>query len=177
MQLLRIASLALVTCMTCVFLFTSAEPSFAQSAASSVFDFGPLVSETIAFLAPTVATVLGLVGMWVLQRLARFLGLKIDAGHRATVEQGLDRAIGYAIDRVGSIPIGGIPIDMKYSAVEHAASYAQRRIPDALKHFGITPTALAEMIESRLEGLVVDPLQEDVGGLRPVRARLAPVPA
>ncbi len=143
-------------------LFGGSAQAQEASAASTVFDFGPIVAELLTFLAPTIATVLGLVGLWVLQRLAGFLKLRIDAGHRAAIEQGFDRAVAFAIEKLGDQARGGIPIDLKHDAVVVAAEYARRSVPDALRHFGVTDARLDQMVESRLHGWVFDPKADEV---------------
>lgn len=124
---------------------------------TTIFDFGPIVAEIVGLVAPAVATLVSILVIWVLDRLRRWLGLKVDAGHRAAVEQGLDRAVGYVMERLQNRALGGIPLDCKSSAIVMAAAYARSRIPDALKHFGVSSRGLTEMVEARLEGLIIDP--------------------
>jgi len=137
-----------------------AEPARAQDAIvapSTTYDFGPWVLAFIDFIAPTLIGVAGLLGVWVLKRLSSWLGLQIDDSQRQAVEQALLHAVNFALEKVGDRAKGGIPIDLKRDAIVSAAEYAHRSIPDALKHFNIDDLRLAEMIESRLEHVLVDP--------------------
>ena len=137
-------------------------------AAQQTIDLGPAAAETIEWIAPIILVAgVGLVG-WLLTRRASMMGLKINALQRAVVDQGLDRAIGYAISRLGDRARGGIPIVVKNEAIAVAADYAVRAIPGALKHFKKNRDELADMIEARLEGVLVD-------ADKPVSPQLSPM--
>lgn len=136
-----------------------AAPARAQEVplpSATTFDFGPWAMAILDFVAPTLIGVVGLLGVWILKRLAAWLGLKIDDSQRAAVEQALLHAVNFALEKVGDRAKGGIPIDLKHDAIVTAAAYAQRSIPGALKHFNIDDRRLAEMVESRLEGVLVE---------------------
>lgn len=137
-------------------LLWSAGAPHAQPA-NDVVDVGPAAVALIDWLAPVLVTVFVLVGGWLIVKVASLLGLKISAMQRAVIDHGLDRAIGYAIAKFGERAKGGIPVQMKNEAIAVAAEYAVRAVPGALKHFGKGRDDLADMIESRLEGLLVDP--------------------
>lgn len=125
--------------------------------ATTAVDFGPAATAIIEWLAPMIAALVVAFGSWVASKLASLLGLKITAMQRATIDHGLDRGIGYAISRLSDRAAGGIPVKFKNEAVAMAADYAMRAIPDALKYFRKGRSELDDMIESRLEGLLVDP--------------------
>lgn len=143
-------------------------------AVTTVVDLGPLVDLAIGIVAPVMLTALSGLATWVLYKIKARTGLQIEAQQRAAVEQGLARAVSYAVTRLESRAAGGIPIDLRSSAIAAAAAYAQKAVPDALAHFGITADRLSEMVEARLEGLLVDPDTEVAD--RTVRAQPIPDP-
>ncbi|WP_279480283.1 hypothetical protein [Aureimonas sp. SK2] len=153
-----IGQLALALLLVAVLLAGAAHAQDAGAVAPvTVYDFGPWVGPLLDFLAPTILGVASLLGLWVLNRVSSWLGLRIDADRRQAVEQGLAHAVAFAIEKVGDRARGGIPVDLKSEAIATAAGYAQRSVPGALKHFGVDSHRLGEMIESRLEGLIFDP--------------------
>ncbi|MBP0439453.1 hypothetical protein [Tianweitania sediminis] len=123
-------------------------------------DLGPTVVATLSWLAPILFAVLMALAVWLLTKVTGWLGLKTNALQRDVVEQGLARAIGYAISKLGDRAAGGIPIYVKSQAIEIAAEYALKAIPGALKHFEKTRDDLADMIEARLDGVLIDPERE-----------------
>lgn len=139
---------------------------------TAIVDVGPATAAVIAWLAPILLVLLVGGGGWIAARLAGLLGLKINALQRAVIDHGLDRAIGYAIAKLGDRAQGGIPVKVKSEAIAVAAEYAVNAIPGALKHFGKSRDDLAQMLESRLEGLLVDP---DTVVSPPVRASAGPL--
>ncbi len=144
-------------------------PAHAQEVArSAVVDFGPALADMLLYLAPTIVSVVGLFGVWVLQRLGSVLKLKVDAGHRQAIEQALHHAVGFALEKVGDKARGGIPIDLKSDGLAVAVSYAQRSIPGAIGYFGITDERLRDMVESRMEHVLFDPAADVVSERPPI---------
>ncbi|MHB2265827.1 hypothetical protein [Aliihoeflea sp. PC F10.4] len=126
------------------------------AAAQTIIDAGPAAFAIWDFVTPIVALVLLGIGLWLALKLASLIGLKMDAFHRAAVESVLNRAIGFAIVKVGDRARAGIPIAVKNQALAVAADYALRSIPGALKYFGKSRDDVIEMIEARIEDALVD---------------------
>jgi hypothetical protein len=78
--------------------------------------------------------------------------LAIDESTRAVVDQGLQKAIGYAVAKVQEFTAGKpLTVDVKSDLIKHAADFALTHIPDALTYFGLDdPQKLAQTIEARL---------------------------
>ena len=133
---------------------------------STVVDFGPFAQAAVDLLAPVALAVLTGLGGWALNVFRKKTGWEIDAKAGQIVDQALERAVGLALARFRDRTAGGIPIDLKSDAIAAAARYAQERIPDSLRHFGITPGALTEMVEARLEGILIDPSAEANAAMR-----------
>lgn len=126
--------------------FTTVTPAFAAAPTDTVVNFGPLLE----LIKPVALAGLAAAGGYVLTRVLRLVGVQLDAGHRAAIEQGLERAIGYAANKVPDIVKVEPTLDVKSVLIAEAANYALEHIPDALSHFGITPERLNDMIEARL---------------------------
>lgn len=148
--------------------FTLLATAQEAGASAATVDFGPLATIAIEIVAPIVVTVLGGLATWVLAKVGKSTGLRIDSEHRSAIEQGLGRAVGYAITKLEDRAKGGIPINLRNEAIATASRYALESVPGALEHFGVTSDRLSEMIEARLEGLLIDPDAPAQAGTRPV---------
>lgn len=144
---------------------TGVTPAFAaeMAAADGVVDLGPLVTTLLPIVASIAMTVWLVLRAWAFQLLKRKTGWDLDATIGPIVDQGLQRGVDFAAERLKDRAAGGIPINMKAQAIETVADYAIEKLPDALNHFGLVdgkmkPTKkLAEMIEGRLEQVLIDP--------------------
>jgi NlpC/P60 family putative phage cell wall peptidase len=78
--------------------------------------------------------------------------LEIDASTRAIVDQGLQKAVGYAITKVQEFTVAKpLSVDVKSDLIKHAVDFALTHIPGALAYFGLDdPQKLAQTIEARL---------------------------
>jgi hypothetical protein len=78
--------------------------------------------------------------------------LAIDASTRAIVDQGLQKALGYAVAKVQEFTAAKpLTVDVKSDVIKHALDFALTHIPDALAYFGLDdPQKLAQTIEARL---------------------------
>ncbi|RFC63619.1 hypothetical protein DYI37_11480 [Fulvimarina endophytica] len=148
-----------VACLLLVCLGTAS----AQDLAGAAVDVGPLAHLAIEIVAPIALTVLSTLAAWVMLQIRKRYGLDIDARHRDAVEQGLARAVDYAVGRLEDRIAGGIPLTSESRAVAIAATYAERAIPDAIKHFKIDGEQLAQMVEARLQAVLIDPEHERAG--------------
>lgn len=147
-----------VACLACTLIAIAGLSAVALAQTpSTVVDAGPAVASLIAYLTPAAVAAIGALGSWVLVRLKSFLGLKVDDLHRAAIEQGFERAIGFAMSKFGDKARRGIPIDVKNEAIKVASDYVLRAVPQALTHFGKSDSDIADMIEARLEGLLFNP--------------------
>jgi hypothetical protein len=69
----------------------------------------------------------------------------IDAQHRAALTTFLQRQASSLV-AAGAVKLNGVKIEVSNPAVASAANAALNAIPDALKHFGLTPAALQSRI-------------------------------
>ncbi len=71
---------------------------------------------------------------------------------KATLQEAINYGIGYAIQKAKEVD-GEVKFDNVF--LQEAVRYIAERVPDALEHFGITPTSLEAMVKARL-GLLQD---------------------
>lgn len=118
------------------------------------------MQHVLAILAPFIdlllplagGTLLG-VGSFAAKRAADWLKLSNDSQVRTYLMEVVERAVAWAVAEVGRrIAAGGHDPDRDATAEDLAAGYVAERMPDALKHFGITPEGLRQIIQTRLSG-------------------------
>ena len=142
---LRLAALAAVLC--CI-------PTVAF-AADTVVDLSSTVGLLTELLGATLAALAIPLFWYGVNTLKNHFGLSqlaIDASTRAIVDQGLQKAIGYAVTKVQEFTAAKpLSVDVKSDLIKHTADYALTHIPDALAYFGLDdPQKLAQSIEARL---------------------------
>ena len=142
---LRFAALAVVLCTIPTFAF----------AADSVVDLSSTIGVLTQLLGATLAAMAVPLFWYGVNTLKNHFGLSqlaIDASTRAIVDQGLQKAVGYAVAKVHEFTAGKpLAVDVKSELIKHAVDFALTHIPDALAYFGLDdPQKLAQTIEARL---------------------------
>lgn len=111
------------------------------------------VGAAFGALEPYVNSLVGLaisalVG-WLLYLAKSKLNLSIDDSMRDALQTWLTRQA-QSLVADGAVKVSGLTIEVKSAALASAANLAIKEIPDAAKHFGMTPERLAEMIKDKL---------------------------
>ena len=124
-------------------------------AADTVVDLSSTVGLLTQLLGATLAALAVPLFWYGVTTLKNHFGLSelaIDASTRAIVDQGLQKALGYAVAKVQEFTASRpLSVDVKSELVKHAVDFALTHIPDALAHFGLDdPQKLAQTIEARL---------------------------
>lgn len=109
-------------------------------------EIGQLLQVLLEFL--TAALLVGV--PWVTAKLLGWIKLDKDAKMRALVETGLRNALEYAKNQLEDKIKAGVTVEIKNEVVNTAVGYAVSHIPDALRHFDITPELLKEKLKARL---------------------------
>jgi hypothetical protein len=107
----------------------------------AAIDLSPIINNV---LVPLVATGLSGVAAWVLGRVAAYFHFQLSQGQRQVVSDAIDNGIALAVKRLGPVTI---------NADQHVAevvNYVLPKVPDALKHLGVTPDHLAEVIAAKM---------------------------
>jgi hypothetical protein len=148
--MLRKVAIALALCLLAAPALAQV-PAPASPVGGGVLNIGQAFGP---FLQPYVdATVQGLIaalGGWVVWILKTKLGINVDAQHRDAIISAVQRqasslvADGFVkIDQSGKIQIDN-------PSLYYSAQAAMAAVPDAVKHFGLTPQALADRIVDAL---------------------------
>lgn len=97
---------------------------------------GVLATALVAFLV-----------VWV----KRKTGIEIDAAARQVIEGALQRAVEYGV-QVAREKLGNhaTAVEIRSEVLRAALDYAVKAAPDSLKHFGITPERIRDMLMARL---------------------------
>lgn len=109
-------------------------------------DLGWLVDSIAPLIAAVVAALVGMV----VTKVMNWLNLKIEAQHRDAINQALDRAVQFAVNKGGDALKKHAVIDTSNPLVITAAAYAQSAVPAALRKFNITEDRLKELVIARL---------------------------
>ena len=155
-------------------LSAQAQAVLASAATSTMLDLAPVLTrlaEALCTILAALAVPIFWAGWGWIQNRFKLSALEIDDATRATVDQGLEKALGYGIAQLhaeaAALTGGGLTIDVKSQILKSAASFALDHIPDALAHFGITPDQLAGMVEARLGMLAVGQATSSIAGAAP----------
>lgn len=119
----------------------------AAAVASTVIDFGPVVSQ---FVVPLVIALLGILGTWLLAKAKTWLNLKNNDALAGVLETAMQNGLALAQSRIPNLVPSSIPLDVKNEIVAVAGRYVLDHVPDALKLLGVDQTALVEKLEARL---------------------------
>lgn len=139
--------------------------ALAAEEVDTFIDFGSLVPEILATASAAVAAFVG----WAATKFSQLTNIKIEANHREALHKAINTGIQLAIEKFGK----GGRVDVKNEHVAMVAEWVIQSVPDALKWFGLTGSAvnpttnevakvdpkLKDLIESKL------PLYEDAGGV------------
>lgn len=132
-------------------LCLGATESFAQvQPAGGVIDIGQAFNVALAPYINAAVQSLIVAGLgWLFYLLRTKLNISIDAEHRAALTQFAQRQ-GASLVADGKVALQGKTITVDNAALATAANEAVTMIPDVLKHFGITPGAVAERIKDAI---------------------------
>lgn len=117
-----------------------------------------LVSEglvwLIGFLVPAATVLLWGIVKGALDWLQKSYGIKVpEAVVRATLQEAINYGIGYAMQKAKEVD-ATVKFDNIF--IDNVVKYVFERVPDALEHFGITPTSLEAMVKARIGLMQLD---------------------
>jgi hypothetical protein len=126
------------------FVLVSA-PAFAQTEVAAEGIYNVLQPYLLAIVSVAATAIVG----WLAELLRRKFNLDIDAAHREALQTALMNGAGLLIGKAGSA-VAGKKLDLKSVALAEAVNYVLQAVPDAIRHFGITPEAVAEKLQAKL---------------------------
>ncbi|MBX3535558.1 MAG: hypothetical protein KF826_14515 [Xanthobacteraceae bacterium] len=126
------------------FVFVTA-PAFAQTEVPVESIYNVMQPYLVAVVSVLAAAIVG----WLAELLRRKFNLDIDAAHRDALQTALTNGAGLLIGKAGSA-LAGKKLDLKSAVLAEAVNYVLQAVPDAIRHFGITPEAVAEKLQAKL---------------------------
>jgi len=127
-----------------LFFFVSA-PAFAQTEVAVDSLYGIVQPYLLAVVSVIATAIVG----WLAELLRRKFNLDIDAAHREALQTALTNGAGLLIGKAGNA-VAGKKLDLKSAALAEAVNYVLQAVPDAIRHFGVTPEAVAEKLQAKL---------------------------
>ena len=121
-----------------------------------------MLAPLIAQLLPLLGALMLGVGSWAAKRAADWLKLSNDARVREYLNEAIENGVAWAeaemTRRLLSLASAGQPAPAAspgdwHIAAQDAAGYVAARVPDALRHFGVTPGGLEQIVKTRLSGV------------------------
>lgn len=135
----RSAAAALV----CVAVTVIAAPALADG--GNVISFGPLLGSLQPFVDALISGLITALVGWVLYVIKQKLNISIDDSMRdAFITWAKGQASSLVAD--GAVKVSGLQVTVQSAALATAANTIFRLVPDAAKHFGITPELAAQKI-------------------------------
>lgn len=126
------------------FVFVAA-PAFAQTEVAVEGFYNILQPYLLAVVSVLATAIVG----WLAELLRRKFNLDIDAAHREALQTALTNGAGLLVGKAGGAIVGA-KLDLKSAALAEAVNYVLQAVPDAVRHFGITPEVIAEKIQAKL---------------------------
>ncbi len=131
--------------LAAAFFFLVSVPAFAQTEVAVEGIYGVLQPYLLAVVSVIATAVVG----WRAELLRRKCNLDIEAAHREALQTALTNGAGLLIGKAGNA-VAGKKLDLKSAALAEAVNYVIQAVPDAIRHFGITPEAVAEKLQAKL---------------------------
>lgn len=119
----------------------------ARAAGGTSFDLAPVIDLAAPYL---IEAVVALVAVVVLPGLRKWLGLRVEAEHRAALDQALRQGAAWGIAKAREHAQGRADIDVRNAALAAAMRYVMDATPDAIRKFGLTPERVKELVEARM---------------------------
>ena len=134
--MIRTLATLVVACLALIALAANAE---AQTAAPGWFDI----------VRPYLLEIAGAVVGWLATWIKAKLGIDIEARHREALQAALTNAAGLAIAKAGDLTLA-IRLPQGHDLVEDGLDYVRKAAPDAMKHFGLSPTEVREKLRAKI---------------------------
>lgn len=131
--------------LVAAFFILVAAPAFAQTEVPVESIYNVMQPYLVAVVSVLAAAIVG----WLAELLRRKFNLDIDAAHRDALQTALTNGAGLLIGKAGGA-LAGKKLDLKRAVLAEAVNYVLQAVPDAIRHFGITPEAVADKLQAKL---------------------------
>jgi hypothetical protein len=118
----------------------------------SLFEFfqEQFLGQVLSYVLPLI--VVAILG-WLATLYARVTGKELEAKHREALQLALTNGLNWAIQQVLNGKLGKdgtVPPAQKDAVVAKAQEYVTTSVPDAVKHFQITPSTMDKLVTAKL---------------------------
>ncbi len=113
--------------------------------------------------AGLIALIVPLAIGWAALLYGRLTGKELEAKHREALQSALTNGLNWALQQVlnGKLnPDGTVPEKAKPAVLAKTQEYVTTSVPDAVRHFGITPSTMDKLAEAKLPTSVPKSLVE-----------------
>lgn len=110
---------------------------------------GGLFEAIKPYLVEIMAALVSLLIGWVVAKISKLTGLNIEARHREALQSALTNGVNYGIEKMGR-SAAGMTLDVKNVLIADGIRYVQNSVPDAIRHFGLTPERIRQLLEAKL---------------------------
>ncbi|MGO4337890.1 hypothetical protein AB4037_23520 [Labrys sp. KB_33_2] len=121
----------------------------AWAADDTTVSIGGFVTALIPYFEAALAALVTALIAWGAQAVQKFLGIQLDKSSRDALHSAAMTGVNMALSRLGQ-SAANITFDAKSAVIAQAIEWVESSVPDALKHFGLTPEQLEALIESKL---------------------------
>lgn len=128
-------------------LIAFAAPAWAAD--DTTVSLGGLVTAIIPYLEAALAALVTALIAWAAQAIQKWLGIQLDQSSRDALHSAAMTGVNMALSRL-SQSAANLTFDAKSAVIAQAIEWVESSVPDALKHFGLTPEQLEALIESKL---------------------------
>lgn len=119
-------------------------------------DFTSLVDVGRDFVMSAATAIAVALAGFIAMKMRQWFGIELDAKYRVALHDAIDRGMGSAIAIAFDKVEDGATVEVDSEVKANVANYVTRNTPDALKHFGLTPDRLGDIISAKFGALVVN---------------------
>ena len=149
-------------CLTAGLLAIYPSLALAADAQGYAIDTGPLVASVLPLLEAALFAVVTVATGWLSRKANQYLGVQLDAKHRAALNEGAASLINQIL--VYATQGASRTYYTKSQILSLVASGLITKFPDAIKHFGLTSKEVEAFVLGRLDKLTLSELSGEING-------------
>lgn len=130
--------------------------TLAAAVPDTIVSAGPLFQLVEPYLVSGLGALVTALIAWAAALVQQWVGIKLDQSHRDALHSAAMTGVTMALSRIG-VAANSLTIDTKSAVVAQSIAWMEKSVPGALKHFGLTPDKLADIVESKIGALISAP--------------------
>lgn len=129
---------------------------YTMAAEAATIDLSPLITSAGDYIATIAVTVAAAIVGLVARAAQKWIGIDIDAKNREALHAAIHRGVNSVMESLMSRAKEGAIVEVDNELVAMVANYVASHSPGTLKHFGLTPMALENLIRAHFGGLLLE---------------------